>query len=250
MSMSRTGKALRATGAIGIAALIAAVALSDAEVVQAQPPAQPPIDAPPFAGNALPAYPGAHEAPLGEGWKLNGAPMGLSHGVTRDRSERVRDFYVDWFEGRGQSALVRSFDSGGFAISAEDSSSGVEVTIVVQPSGASTQIFASTLALAVPSALSAPDLPLTPRAVGLVQLVGRGEGSVSYEEPAEALGDLLGHLEKGMGDRGWSLERRRADASGGQLAFARGVERWHFDLAARPSGVAVLARFSSGEASP
>ena len=234
--------------AIGASALIGAGVLGPVESSRAESQDR----APPATADALPTFPGVVELPFGEGYSLNGAPMHLSSGTTAEPPERVRGFYLEWFEQRSESVEVSHLDGGGTAISAVLQNGAVQASVVILSRAGRTHVFPCVLALQLVAPPRDPALPLTAKARGVVQLVGREETSVSYEEPAESVESLLTHLDQAMQERGFRPERRRSDALGGELTLARGAQRWRFDVAAgaKLEGVAVLARYRAQEAPP
>ncbi len=255
---------LSAVAAMGVCALVGAGALGTVWPSRTEPQVVAPLPVAPQrptggaggaraqGGDALPTFPGVVEFELGEGLSLNGAPMYLSSWTTGEPPESVRDFYLEWFERRSGSAEVVHLDDGGYTISAVVRGGAARASVVILSRAGKTHVFPCVLELQLERAVEDPGLPLTARAKGLLQLVGRNETSVSYEEPAESVESLLARLERAMRDQGWTPERRRSDSLSGELTVARGPERWRFDLAAgaKLDGVAVLARYRAQEALP
>jgi hypothetical protein len=239
---------LPALAVIGASALIGAGALGPVESSRAATQDR----APPAVADALPTFPGVVELPFGEGYSLNGAPMHLSSGTTAESPERVRDFYLEWFERRSEPAEVSPIAGGGYAISAQIQSGAARASVVILSREGRTHVFPCVLELRLVTPPIDPALPLTAKARGIVQLVGREETSVSYEEPAESVESLLAHLDRAMQEQGFRPERRRSDSLGGELTLARGAQRWRFDVAAgaKLEGVSVLARYRAQEALP
>ena len=212
------------------AAFVSATAIASAAVLLGVVPEGRAGEASPhtrlYRDDEMPPFPNVFETSLGEQLTLNGVPIRASLFTTTQVVDRVRDFYVDAFEGRGL-VVQRSRAGKGWSLVSADPLSATTRVVAIQQQGNETMVFCAVLPLeASPGRVlprEDPDVPFDEESVGAIDVSSLGDNGgrvVSYEELRPAT-EVEALLVRALTGRGWVARGRNETRGGFVLRYRR-----------------------------
>lgn len=207
-----------------------------------------------YSDDELPAYPNAMEYPLGQDLAVNGVAFRLSHFSTPDPAERVRDYYLAFFEQMNAPAKVHRTRDGGFNITAAVSGGASHAVVAIAPRKGVTEVFPSVFPLQVTAAEPVVDdtrVPFSSSAVGIMKVADKADSTEAFtwQEPTMTVQAAAAYFKDELPKRGWSVvgyDLHFGQGGGAQVAAIKGERKVILHLSrfrTLPQGTSVLATY-------
>ncbi len=221
----------------------------------------PPASAAPrtayYSDDELPAYPNAMEYPLGQDLAVNGVSFRLSHFSTPDSAERVRDYYLAFFEQMNAPAKLHRTQGGGFNITAAVAGGASHAVVAIAPRKNVTEVFPSVFPLQVTAADPVVDdtrVPFSPSAVGIMKVADKAGGAEAFtwQEPSMTVQAAAAYFKDELPKRGWAVARfeQRFGKGGAEVTATKGERKVTLHVSpyrTQAQGASVLATYDGRE---